>query len=92
MSEKLIKINDSEKTLKDSQKVLPNTFSHTDGVETAAGGTGCGEKAGKHKWKIIAFVLVLVIALVLGITMTEDEDKPKPDPNPPPVPPPIPPN
>jgi hypothetical protein len=47
MSEKLIKINDSEKTRKESQKngILPNTFSHTEEGGPTDDGPGCGAKA-----------------------------------------------
>jgi hypothetical protein len=98
MSEKLIKINDSEKTRKDSNKggILPNTFSHTDdGVTSPGEQVGCGQKMKNHKYKILGLILLLVLAAVLAITIHDDDDKPKP-PGPappiPPVPPPVPPN
>ena len=86
MSEKLIKINDSEKTRKSSTKggILPNTFSHTDDLTAAApkeASEGWGPCMKKHKYKILGIVFILVLALVLGITI-HDEDKPTPPPGP----------
>ena len=90
MSEKLIKINDSEKTRK-TPGILPEVGSHTGTEVSSPGEAGCGAKAKQHKYKIIGFVLVAVLALVLGITLSESSDKPGPGPTPTPNPP-VPPN